>query len=322
MPIDFLSQNSSLLSSTSYPTLQFAWDSTSLGALKTCPRYYYYNILCGYQTKSENIHFVFGIGMHSALELYDRVRAQGGDHRDAYHSTLRFVVQYTWNFDRNRPWVSEDPYKNRESLIRAVAWYIDHFQDDNLQTLILEDGSPAVELSFRFDTGLEAPDGTEYLACGHLDVVKIWNDNLYIVDRKTTRTTLGKDSQKFFDKYSPENQMDIYYTGGQVIFHQKIRGLIIDAIQTGASFARFQRSPILYRSQAQIDEWYEDFRFWIRQAEIYAETGYYPKNDKSCDRYGGCPFREVCSASPDSRQSLLDSYYTRRVWDPLVTREP
>jgi hypothetical protein len=115
--------------------------------------------------------------------------------------------------------------------------------------------------------------------------------------------------------------MDIYYVAGNLIFENKIRGLIIDAIQTGGSFARFQRGQI-YRSPSQMAEWYQDFAFWMKQAELFAETQYYPKNDKSCQMYGGCPYREVCSASPDSRQSLLDSYYTRRVWDPLITREP
>jgi hypothetical protein len=319
MPLDFL-PNTSLLTSVSYPTLQYAWDSTSLGALKTCPRYYQYNILFGYQGKSENIHFIFGIGVHSALESYDRSRAQGATHQEALHETIRFIIQYSWNFERNRPWISEDSYKNRETLIRAVVWYLDHFENDELETLILEDGKPAVELSFRFETGLHAPDETEYLLCGHLDVVKVWNDRLWILDRKTTRSALDKDS-RFFSRYSPDNQMTIYYIAGNLIFENKIRGIIIDAIQTGASFTRFQRGQI-YRSQSQLAEWLEDFSFWLKQAEEFARTGYYPMNDKSCDKYGGCPYREVCSASPDARPDLLNGLFTQRTWDPLVTREP
>ena len=36
--------------------IQFAWDSTSLGLLKTCPRLYYYTIIEGYAPRGESIH--------------------------------------------------------------------------------------------------------------------------------------------------------------------------------------------------------------------------------------------------------------------------
>lgn len=40
--------------------IQYAWDSTSIGYLKTCPRLYQYTIIEGWQSKGESLHLRFG----------------------------------------------------------------------------------------------------------------------------------------------------------------------------------------------------------------------------------------------------------------------
>jgi hypothetical protein len=52
--------------------LQFAWDSTSLGYLKECPRKYYYTMIEGWRGRGESVHLRFGQEYHAALEHYDR----------------------------------------------------------------------------------------------------------------------------------------------------------------------------------------------------------------------------------------------------------
>jgi hypothetical protein len=49
-------------------------------------------------------------------------------------------------------------YKNRETFISLVVDYLDHFGIDPAETYIKSDGTPAVELSFRFelDWGIRA----------------------------------------------------------------------------------------------------------------------------------------------------------------------
>ena len=85
-----MDQGSPLPTNTSFslhaPGLQIALDSTSIGAGKTCARYYQYVIGSadepGYATRLENVHFIFGIEYHAALELYDRKRAEGEESPD------------------------------------------------------------------------------------------------------------------------------------------------------------------------------------------------------------------------------------------------
>lgn len=308
--------------STILPNLQLAWDSVSRGAFKTCPKYYQYVIINGYTTRYENIHFTFGIGFHAALELYDRKRTEGLSHILSMREAVRYTITYTWDFTRSRPWISDEPTKTRETLIRAVIWYLDQFEDDPLETMILKDNKPAVELTFHYDSGLVSSLTSEpYLLCGHLDRVVNWNLSPWIVDRKTTKTSLtGNSTEKFFAKFSPDDQMSGYYFGGTLIFEQPIKGIIIDAGQTAVTFTKFQRG-FTTRSKSQLDEWFTDLTYMFHQAEYYAKENYYPMNDKSCNNFGGCPFRPICSEPPEMRQELLDKFYTKRVWDPLVTRE-
>ena len=612
--------------------LQLAWDSTSIGALKTCARYYQYNIIFGYSTKAENVHLVFGLHLHSIIEHYYHCRAEGFDHKTAIESATLLAAELTFNKELGRPWFSDEPTKNRLSLIRAIVWYLDKFEHDNMQTVILKNGKPAVELSFRHETGLNTDlTGEEYLLCGHLDRVVYWNDNIWGLDHKAQPLTAkvltdkgwinigtlkvgdeiaGKDGNfvkvkgiypkgktdayeitfnddscttcagdhlwqvsenndfrywkiinfkdlipliksgrdfaiptaqaikhtekvfalhpyvlgallgdgylcggnvsisssneelitkinsflpdeekfvkspaenlvwyvlggrnsktfqalaglgligklsgdkfipqeylfgsveqrqallqglldtdgswdrqylryqttslqlakavcdlvrslggyanfnyqsapnaktgirfrvnirmsdtpsgikarypreikkledtetvcievdstdglyltdnyivthnttksamydDFFQKYSPDNQVSLYMFSGQVVLDLPMKGFIIDGIQVGATFARFQRGTVT-RTKAQLNEWFKDLQFWLRQAEMFAEQEYYPMNEKSCSNYGGCPYRQVCGASPEARPQLLQHLYHRRVWDPLTAR--
>jgi hypothetical protein len=306
--------------STILPNLQLAWDSVSRGAAKTCWRYYQYTIRDGYTTKLENIHFIFGIGFHAGLETYDHERAKGKNHKQSLFSAIRYIIAYTYDFNRKRPWISDEPTKNRETLIRAIIWYLIQFEDDPLETFILENKKAAVELSFHFDSGYESITQEPYLLTGHLDRVVNWNNKPWVLDRKSTKTTLGKDTPRFFSKFSPDDQMSGYYFAGTLLFEIPIGGIIIDAAQTAVTFTKFQRG-FTHRSKSQLNEWYHDLSYLFKSAETYAKDNYYPMNEKSCGNYGGCPFRLVCSESPEMREELLDKFFTRRIWDPLKSRE-
>ena len=142
--------------------VQFAWDSTSLGYLKTCPRLYYYHMIEGWRGKGENIHLRFGIEYHQALQDYDVSRARGIKHVDAVHDTLRCLLGRIVDWE---PIASEgkrsEELKTKPALIRTVLWYLDKFEDDPAQTVILENGKPAVEVSFRFEMRRVAGENAE-----------------------------------------------------------------------------------------------------------------------------------------------------------------
>lgn len=313
--------------------IQFAFDSTSLGQFKTCPRLYWYTIIMGYRPKDESVHLRFGIEYHKALEDYDRARADGDEYESALRGTLRAL------FTRTSDWKPDHKYKNRDNLIRTVIWYLEKFRDDPATTVRLSDGRPATEVSFRFELDW-GPSRTDidnnyfgnsprqpYLLCGHLDRLVNFQDAIYVMDRKTTKS---EPSSWYFTMYEPDNQMTLYTLAGQVILHSPVKGVIIDAAQVQMETSKFGRG-LTYRTPEQIEEWLSGLRFWFAQQEACAVADHWPMNDKSCNSYRsqesesiGCPFRLACSKQESVRQAFLDSNYDRLEekdrWNPLQPR--
>ena len=310
--------------------IQFAWDSTCLGLIKTCPRLYQYTMIDGYVGKGESIHLRFGQEYHQALQDYDIARAEGIDHEDAIHSSISELVRRThdWSVDET---VKPGKYKNRQTLVSLVLDYLDHYVDDPAETYIKSDGKPAVELSFRFELdwgpnmlGQMTPLGDHpqpYLLCGHMDRVVNFNDQLFVMDHKTTITT---PSQYYFDQYEPHNQMTLYTIAGQVVLNAPVKGVIVRAAQILLDKEHRFVSGFTLRTPDQLDEWMNDLHLHLELAEEYATRGYWPMNDTSCDKFGGCKFRGVCSKSPSVRHIYLNSDFEQlpleERWNPLRSR--
>jgi hypothetical protein len=301
--------------------IQYAWDSTSLGYLKTCPRLYYYHMIEGWASEGESVHLRFGIEFHRALQDYDMLKADGAKHDEAVNTAVDDLVRRIEDFNPDME-TKAGKYKNQDSLVRLVVDYLDYFKDDPAKTYIMADGSPAVELSFRFelDLGPISNMTQPYLLCGHLDRIVDFQDNLYVMDRKTTTTT---PSTYYFNQWSPSNQMTLYTLASQIILDSPIKGVIIDAAQVLIGSSRFVRG-FTYRTPDQLDEWLSDLGLWLERAETYATNNYWPQNDTACDKFGGCRFQEVCSKSPKVRTQFLKSSFVQQPpeerWNPLRSR--
>lgn len=296
---------------------QWAWDSTSLGWLKECPRKYFYHMVEGFRSKGESVHLEYGILYHGALEDYEKLKALGRDHDTAVKAVVNDILHKTWR--DGVPWRAsidlpiEDKtsLKSRENLVRTVVWYLDKFKDDPAKTKVHPvTGFPMIELHFQFEIG----DG--YSLCGYLDRIVEFQGEPFVMDRKTTTTTLGS---YYFEQYDPDNQMSFYTVASQVAFKTPVKGVIVDAAQIAVGFSRFVRS-FVFKTGDQIDEWMLDLRYWLEQAKTFAEANYWPMNDKSCHKYGGCPFRDICNKSPSVRNRFLETAFERRPWNPLIPR--
>lgn len=311
--------------------IQFAWDSTSIGYLKTCPRLYQLVMIEGWAPKDESVHLRFGGEYHSAIELYDKQKAEGATHEDAMIAAVREALCRTADWDVDTE-ARAGKYKNRRTLIQLLVDYFDKFADDPAETFILDNGKPAVELSFKFelpwgpkihedhDTG-EKFASTPYLLCGHLDRVVEFNSDLYVLDHKTTTTT---PSSYYFDGFNPDNQMTLYTFASQVVYHAPVKGVIVEAAQIKLVEPNEFKRGVTHRTQDQIDEWVRDLEFWLAQAEAFAEANYWPMNDTSCNKYNGCQFRGICSKSPHVRDKWLAGDFVKRTeeerWNPLKPR--
>ena len=303
--------------------VQYAYDSTSLGYLKVCPRLYQYIMLEGWSSREESVHLRFGIEYHAALQDYDLSRAAGITHDDAVHDVVRELLLRTSGF------VSNHKTKTRDSLVRTVIWYLDKHKDDPARTHILSDGKAAVEQSFRFELDwgpqkinegwMDGPNGRpdiRYLLCGHLDKIVSLNGELYWKDYKTVYT--------FYNKvWEPDNQMTLYSFAAKVILGSPVHGGMIDMAQVKVDSTDFQRA-FTSRTEDHISEWVNDLHYWFALQEQYAIANYFPMNDMACDKFGGCRFRDICSKSPSVRERFLEGNFIKLEesarWNPLRAR--
>lgn len=304
--------------SANLPSFQTTWDSTSIGWFKECPRLYKYQMLDQWTTRSKGIHLYFGGLYAAALERYAHSRAAGDDHDTATLKMLRWAMENSGTRDTDgvwTPWTSDDPIKNRYTLMRSLVWNVEDRLNSAFSTYIRPNGKPAVELSFNFPA-YEIDGETIHLA-GHLDeVVTTIDGTKWIRDDKTSKSAL---SAQYFKQYTPNNQMSLYSVAGRVAFDVPVQGVLIRAAQIGVNFTRFATAQAP-RPKAVLDEWFADTERWIRLAKSYAEEDHWPMNDKSCSSYGGCPFQRVCAVSPTHRQAWLGQEFVLKVWNPLDTR--
>lgn len=293
--------------------IQYAWDATSLECLKRCPRLYQYEMIEGWRSKRDNVHLRYGSEFHTCMHQYEMLKADRIEHDESVFLIVKDLLL------RTDDWRPDDKYKNRESLVKAVIRYLDKYENDTAVTLVMENGKPAAELSFKFmlDYGPVADEGQPYVLCGHLDRLVEFNGEKFIMDYKTTTTT---PSDYYWRQFNPHNQMSLYTLASDVVFQAPVKGVIINAIQILVDNVNCVRGTT-YRTKDQLDEWLGSLQFWLRLAEEYATNNYWPMNDTACDKYGGCRYREVCSRSPSVRDKYLEADFIKEEpWNPLNPR--
>jgi hypothetical protein len=296
----------------------FAWDSTMLKSYEKCPQYFKYKMIDGWQPGRKSVHLTFGGHYATALEHYHKHRALGMSLDDALIEVVHEALIATWEIvgakdgqPIGKPWESFDNNKTRETLIRSIIWYVDFFAEEDSKTIILADGVPAVEYSFKLlvDNGI--------FLCGHLDRVCEMTGDYFLMDQKTTGSTI---TPHFFDQFNPDMQMSLYSYCGKAIFDIPIRGVIIDAAQIAVGFTRYERG-FTFRTESQLEEWYDDTMCLIDDANQAILNNHFIKNTSSCGNYGGCEFRGICSKSPEVREKFLPAEFSKSfVWNPLESR--
>lgn len=293
--------------------VQFAWDSTSIGLFKTCPRKYYYSIVLGYEPRIMAPPLAFGIALHSIMEKWHKLLASGTDK----HTALVKVVKLAGQLGETLP--PGDTARTKETLIRSVIWYFDQFWEDKTITILQPNGKPVVEYNFQLP--FMDYHGQEVIICGHLDRMVKWQGQVYVSDYKTTKYTLDS---RFFSQFKPNTQMPLYLTACHIISETfadlpSAHGVIIDGVQLGVNFSRFARHVVEF-SLEEINEYIIDLQYWINRGMDACTQSYFPQNTESCQKYSGCQFQEICSKSPARREAFLNGNFAKRVWNPLIPR--
>lgn len=316
--------------------LQFAWDQTSISLADECLRKYQYRMIEGWTGKVEKVDLAFGGAFATALERYYKFRALGQTSNEALIEVVRLALIETWDHEfaevsddegivglaatrsslrrvpgTGKPHVWLHNFKTRENLIRTIIWYVDQFENEVIEVVTLDNGRPAVEYSYSL------PVDNDIIFTGHIDRLVRYADEVYVMDQKTTGSTL---SSNYFEQYRTAHQFSMYTFAGQAIYNSTVKGVIVDAAQIAVGFTRFERG-FSFRSEAQLAEWYDDALMVIERARQATRDNYFPMRRTSCNNYGGCEFRAICGRSPDVRQNFLNADFVRGpIWDPLERR--
>lgn len=288
---------------------QIVWDASSLDAFHRCPRYYQLNVLEGWRSKFGGAATSFGTGLHDSLEVYDRARLDGLSVDAATAVAVAHSLKHGPGL-RAASASEKDNARTPEALTRAVVWYAEQFRGDAIKVATLPDGSAAIETRFEVPIA-----GTQYRFSGRLDKLAWLNDELYIVERKTTAQSLGP---WYFNMYSPNTQVSAYVWAARKFFGLPVAGVIIEAFQTLVSGTRIGRS-IQTRTQAQMEEFEADMRYYVGQAEAMHDAKYFPMNESGCGSYGGCKFRPVCSQPPSRRAQWLEADFVAKPYQGSQT---
>ena len=248
-------------------------------------------------------------------------------------------------------------YRTSDYAIQSFHSYITHYKDETL-TPYIHEGKPLVEFSFSYPLGkVELPtsmfiqwgfgtltneESQERSAVtvqthlpvhiewsGIIDMLAVVNDQLYVVDHKTTSII----SQDFFDGFEIAMQPTGYFSAMRAAFPDlPIRGFLANVLACRKPVAAITKSgkpttskPFeAFRRQYHYTDWHvsefkTDALALIEELFANITNKYFPRKTQWCiGKYGKCPYFDVCSLPPESRlDMLLSDTYTTNTWKPV-----
>ena len=266
---------------------------------------YNWTNLQGYKSKTYGMATGFGSAVHEGFEVLDMQKFKGATKEEAVvASTKHVLLEFGEALNQ-----SEDKARGLTAALRAVTWRAEEYWEDLFEIATMPSGEPCLEMRF------EVPFGNgEYRFSGRIDKVVQLEGKLYLCDVKTTKSALNSN---YFGNFMPNNQVFSYLWAGREVLGLDIAGFIIDGVQTGVHFTRFNRSVYNVPTDL-IMEWYKDAMHTLDTSTNYFNKQYYPADFTACNNYGGCRFKEVCSSSPDRRNLFLDNDFDKQPHPDLV----
>ena len=210
--------------------------------------------------------------------------------------------------------------KSAERMAGALVFYFDSYDLESDYVQPWTDGeSTGIEFSFTLPLPIPHPEtGDPLVYSGRFDMLGAHRDGpLFVVDEKTA-SSLGA-------QWTKQWELDSQFTGycaGAAAYGKPVAGAIIRGISILKT--KYDKAEaIIYRSQWQIDRWYEQLLRDIRRMVELYERGFSDINlklDKSaCGAYGGCTFSILCASNQPERWKRIQ--FEPRKWHPMLREE-
>lgn len=293
--------------------MKLAIDSQILNNFLACNRKMKYYNLQHLRPKSKAPALTKGALAHEIMRGYYLARKNGErDHKICFEAGKEKALKH---LETEKPDLSKDEII---SVFGACKENLDHHQNDGWRPIAVEETFSRelaiVEGPFTFIS-----DGVEHTG----DVETVETIELFyegIIDLVVDAPHIGiiaidhKTSSRNYKISSLSNQFMGY------CWALGINHFIVNKIgfQTSLSPAEKHARDLKSYPDALINEW-ENETVNASIAIVNAlTTGTFPPNYTSCDKYSGCIFQTLCSATPDAREFLSKrEYVIGEKWDPM-----
>ena len=301
------------MTDTFVPSFPSVFDSSIMATFKSCARKFELEYLNHWKPKTPSVHLHAGGAFARGLEVArDSFYVQGQSAEDAVALGLAALIAYYGDFE-----CPADSAKSLERMCGAFEFYFQHYplMEGVDEPITLPSGRRGIEFSFANPLPVDHPEtGEPIIYCGRLDAILNFAGGVYLCDEKTT-SQLGASWSRQWDLRS---QFTGYAWGCREM------GIRVDgALVRGISILKTKydtQQAISYRPEWHVDRWLSETCDWIEDAIRMWKKKYWRHNlDHSCAEYGGCSMRQICLTQDP--QPWLETYFERRVWDPIARTE-
>ncbi len=270
-------------------------DATMLSTIMSCPRlsnFRFKQNLVGIKGKSPSLEM--GSIVHTILEYYYKAIIAGASRKEAIDLGFRGGRAYAGDSKE----VCNAKPEDIELCFTTMEQYFDYYKNDFWVPLEVEKVKGDI---------LYEDDEIRILWKAKLDVLVDTNQGIFAVDHKTMkarRESLSLNNQ-FMGQciLTKTNQMIVNKIGFQT------------TLKPNEKFLR----PVISYNMDRLMEWQSEILpYYAKLMLMYEEAEYYPPNYTHCEnKYGFCPFKDVCEAPPNLRSDeLKSSFKIGEPWDP------
>lgn len=287
-------------------------DSTMLGTFRACPQKYFRMYMQHYKPRGESVHLIAGGAFAEGVEYARKAFYVEG--KTAEEAEAAGLVALIRKYGDYQPPI-ESP-KSLERVAGALAFYFDSYPLGEDGAIPIDRGGVrGIEYSFAEPIPFLHPvTGDPLLYTGRADMVADAYGGRFAYDEKTT-TSLGAS-------WAGQWEMRSQFTGYCWASRRSgypLTGVMVRGVSILKTKYDTQQIPT-YRPQHMVDLWERQLIRDLQRLQRHWEEDYYDFNlDHSCNEYGGCALKRVCSSNDP--QSWLDTDFEIRIWDPLKREE-
>jgi hypothetical protein len=301
------------------------FSNNSVDTYHRCPRKFQYSALERLVPAHMNWAAQFGVAVHEALAAW--YRTQNDDQEQLLKKILIAMrdLKPTDEVSVIKPDMSAFQLRTELSLLIGQAALPapddanagDHRNDRLLEQIIRNYTHLYRHEPFRVihvEKNFILTMSYNVLYQGILDLIVLWamTGKVVTMDHKTTSSIY-----KFGDKFTPGHQMTGYILGCKTFMDDVADEACINGIMTarrkeGIRPDDFQRFPNVHRADEELAEFMNNTVATVERMHGDLDRGYFPMHTASCNDFGGCPYKNVCSAPPQNRDSILRNSFVKR----------